>query len=175
MSDLTDHRRVPPEFDPDVSITHVKYEYDMAVATATLLSQGRDRTTAETFALLESFLVHARNLHDFFRPRSEAAIANRENPRHFSAGSVWALDFVPGFGVETFDAAAIATINRWLQHLTTWRQEDDDHPGWSPSMLANIYASIDEFLDTLLDQGHRGLLIPTHQAAADLLRPAGLV
>jgi hypothetical protein len=172
---MTDPRAVPPVFDPDASITHVKYEYDMAVATATLLSSGRDRSIAETYALLESFLVHARNLHDFFRPRSEAALANRENPRHITAGSVWAHDFVTGFGVETFDAEAIATINRWLQHLTTWRQNHDDHPGWSPSMLADIYRSMDEFLDALPNQWHRELLRTTHQAAADLLHPAGLV
>lgn len=132
---MTDQRPVPPDFDPDASITHVKYEYDMAVATATLLSSGGDRSTAETFALLESFLVHARNLHDFFRPRSEAAIANREYPRHFSAGSVWALDFVPGFGVETFDAEAIArstdgssTSRRGDRSTTTIR--DGHHRCW---------------------------------------------
>lgn len=75
----------------------------------------------------------------------------------------------------TADAEAIATINRLLQHLTTWRQNHDDHPGWSPSMLADIYTSMDEFIDALPNQEHSTLLGTTHETAADLLRPTGLV
>jgi hypothetical protein len=167
--------RQPPPFDALLSINAVKYEYDMAHATAVLLAGGESYQPAEAFAILESFLVHARNLHDFFRPRTASTITDRaENPRSFQSGSVWALDFVPDFGVETYDREVIEKINRWLQHITTWRQEEEEHPRWSPSMLLGIYESMNEFLAHLDDKFNQRLL-ETHHQVTELLRAARLL
>jgi hypothetical protein len=167
--------RQPPPFDALLSIDAVKYEYDMAHSTAVLLAGGESYQPAEAFAILESFLVHARNLHDFFRPRTESAIINRAtNLRSSHSGSVWALDFVPDFGVETYDREVIEKINRWLQHVTTWRQEEEEHPRWSPSMLLGIYESMNEFL-AQLDGEYRQRLLGTHHQVGEFLRAAGLL
>ncbi len=102
------HDRTPPAFDPDRSILAVKYEYDMAMATAARLMSGKSYDPAEQFAILEAFLVHARNLYDFFLPRRDTQISDRaENPNSRNAGSVWAHDFLPGFGVEVYEREVI--------------------------------------------------------------------
>lgn len=159
-----------PAFDPDLSINAVKYEYDMALGTAGSLA---GRTTAEDFAMLESFLVHARNLHDFLRPRRARDIKDRVNPRSFKHGSVWACDFVTGFGRDTFETELVASMNRRLQHITTWRQ--GEHIGWYRGpMLQSLFESMALFISELeLPLAER--LRPTHEAAERALRAAGLL
>jgi hypothetical protein len=68
----------------------------------------------------------------------------------------------------------IEKINRWLQHVTTWRQEEEEHPRWSPSMLLGIYESMNEFL-AQLDGEYRQRLLATHHQVGELLRAAGLL
>ena len=72
MSDDQDEELAerPPTFDPTASVKAIKYEYDMALATAWHGTRKWEDTAVE-FALLESFLVHARNLHDLLRPRTK--------------------------------------------------------------------------------------------------------
>lgn len=159
-----------PTFDPVLSINALKYEYDMALATAGSLA---GRSTAEDFAMLESFLIHARNLHEFLRPRRARDIRDRENPRSFKHGSVWACDFVTGFGLDTFERELVASMNRRLQHITTWRQ--GEHIGWYRGpMLRSLCESMAEFvaaLEPALAEGLRS----THQAVAGALREPGLL
>ncbi len=170
-------RSQPPTFDPALSIRAVKYEYDMVVATASHMFGHKAKprySAAEEFALLESFLVHARNLHDFLKPRTNAALRERETrPRSQYSGSVWACDYVPEFGVETFDLETTAAINRWLQHVTTWRQEDEDHPGWRYlSMVHEVGKAMDEFLAADPGSEMKAAMTPTHRKAAELLAQA---
>lgn len=165
----TDEQRAPA-FDPALSINAVKYEYDMALATAGSLA---GRTTAEDFAMLESFLVHARNLHEFLRTRRPRDITERENPRSFKHGSVWACDFVPGFGRETFEAEVVASMNRRLQHITTWRQ--GEHLGWYRGpMLRTLYESMGLFISEL-EPPLSDRLQPTHEKVERALRAADLL
>jgi hypothetical protein len=159
-----------PAFDPNLSINAVKYEYDMALATAGSLA---GRTTAEDFAMLESFLVHARNLHEFLRPRRPRDIKERENPRSFKHGSVWACDFVKGFGRDMFQTELVESMNRRLQHITTWRQAE--HVGWQRGpMLRSLYESMDLFISELESQ-LVGRLQPTHEDIGRALRAANLL
>lgn len=137
-----DVRREPsaPDFDPEMSITGIVYEYRMVIATAQILASGNERGTVIEVAVLESFLVHARNLHGFLRlPKS----------RRGRPGDYWACSFVDGFGVEVFDTATVQKINRWLQHITTWRYEDDQHPRWdSIAMFGALVDGMDQFLES---------------------------
>ena len=65
---------------------HVRYEVEMLLATAYLLSKGVE-PSAVRFALVESFLIHARNLIVFF---SQDRPARPQHPQ-----DVWASDYVP--------------------------------------------------------------------------------
>lgn len=157
----------PPPFDKVRSIKTIKYEYDMALATA--IRVGRDWPEEEAaiqFALLESFLVHARNLHEFLRPRTQWS---RKRP-----GDFWACDFTNGFGYAVFDQEIVNAVNRWLQHITTWRYEDD-HARWHPlEMLVSIYKAMDAFLAKLAEDLARRLR-GTHCQVGDALAKAGLL
>ena len=153
-----------PAFDEAKSINAIKYEYDMALATAVRI--GREKDGAIQFALIESFLVHARNLHDFLRPRTA-------NSRKL-LGDFWANDFVAEFGYEVFDQEMVNTINRWLQHLTTWRYADD-HAQWHPGpMLASIYRGMNAFLADLGEEVRSGLRA-THGRVGEVLRKGDLL
>ena len=155
-----------PEFDPDEALNAVKYEYDMAAETALLAATSTERPSAEAFALLESFLVHARNLHDFFRPNSGS--------RNRRPGDFWASDFVDGFGVETFPQEVVDEMNRRLHHITTWRQ-GNDHVGWHPlPMLMRVYRSMEEFLEQL-DNDLGAHIGNRHRRVAETLRSANLI
>ncbi len=151
-----------PEFDRVKSLTAVKYEYDMAHATAALLLEKWEPAAVE-FALIESFLVHARNLHDFCLPRT--------TDRREWDSDIRAYDFTDDFGVETFDIDTIETINRWLHHITTWRH-GSEHPGWFPfPMMLAIHESMNTFLETLHDVELVGILAVTHSSVAKTIRP----
>ena len=116
----------------------------MLVATSRLwIERARQPDSALDFAVLESFLVHARNLHEFLRPRKD-----KEKDRR--PGDYFASDFVDGFETEVYDEATIQNINRWLQHLTTWRYEDDEHPEWSlPKLLTPVVEGMGAFVGVL--------------------------
>lgn len=169
---MAGHSPPAPPFDPEQAINAVKYEYDMALATAVLLSNNVHDSAAAAFAVLESFLVHLRNLNEFFLPRNDKQIQARKNPRSFSHGSIWALDFVEGFGRRTLEPEVVETINRRLQHLTTWRQLEN--PGWQPSLLKEVYLAMDEFF-VRVDEDSRQRLLQTHKRVTTLLQTVGLV
>jgi hypothetical protein len=155
-----------PEFDPSKAIEAVKYEYDMALVTARLLTATSKPVTVTHYAILESFLVHVRNLHDFFMPRTDDDLSKRRNPNSLKHSDIWATDFAPGFGRRTLNREVVSTINHFLQHLTTWRQLDN--PGWDPALLTQVYASMSAFLD-VLDDTYRKRLLQTHRSVGALL------
>jgi len=67
----------------------------------------------------------------------------------------------------------IDSINRWLQHITTWRYADD-HARWhSGPMLADLYEGMDAFIDGLDELASP--LLETHSKVRDLLLRAGLL
>jgi hypothetical protein len=150
----------PPIFDADQSIRGLLYEYSMVVETALVMTtQGFDNPAID-YALLESFLVHARNLHEFLRP-------HKEDDRR--PGDYWSSDFVNEFGVTIFDATSVQKTNRWLQHLTTWRYDDDEHPAWPVNeMLREIVQGMDAFLREI-DPQLASPLTETHRSARTLI------
>ena len=66
-----DVRREPsaPEFDPEMSITGIVYEYRIVIASAHILASGKELSTVVGLAVLQSFLVHSRNPHRLLRQR----------------------------------------------------------------------------------------------------------
>lgn len=125
--------RAVPEIDLDKSMAALKYEYDMAYETAVRANQILRPSTHDEFvlaiALLESFLVHARLLHEFFAGKGRFPTDLR------------ASDFVLGYTDTVYDTTTIDSINRALQHLTVYRQ--DGHIPWYPmSMLEMLVAAM---------------------------------
>ena len=156
--------RKAPEFDPK-DVRGLLYEYRMLVATSRLWIEGAEQPDSPVdFAVLESFLVHARNLHEFLRSRKE-----KEKDRR--PGDYFASDFVDGFEFEVYDKATVEKINRWLQHLTTWRYEDDKHPEWSlPKLLAPVVEAMGAFLGVLETESDKAsALIDCHDSAKPVM------
>lgn len=155
-------RRMPsqaPEVDP-TDVRGLLHEYSMLVQTGLLIADvALEKNHLVQNALLESCLVHARNLHDFLGPP----------PRNPRPGDYFASDFVEGFKVEVFDRVTVNKINRWLHHLTTYRYRDDDHPSWqvNEDIVCPIVGAMDRFLDSL-DTDIAAPLNPPHRAGRKL-------
>ncbi len=129
-----------PEADP-TDVRGLLYEYGMIVSTAGLWANvGSWGNNVVQNAIMESCLIHARNMQDFLGPP----------PARPRKGDYFAADFVQSFEVVVFDPEVIKKINRWLHHLTTYRYRDDDHPSWSVSeILPRIVQAMDQFLGSL--------------------------
>jgi len=132
-----------PVFDAAGSINAIRYEYQMAVETAARVPSIPSRANLDAFiravALLESFLVHARNLDGFLSDRG------------WLDTDVNASDFVDGYVERPLADDLVGSINRRLQHITTYRQED--HVGWAPiAILQPIASSMGRFIEQLADE-----------------------
>ncbi len=132
-----------PAFDAAESVNAIRYEYQMAVETAARVPSIPSRASLGEFvravALLESFLVHARNLDGFLSDRG------------WLDTDVNASDFVDGFVERPLEEELVRSINRRLQHITTYRQ--DDHVGWAPiTILQPIASSMGRFIEQLADE-----------------------
>jgi hypothetical protein len=130
-----------PAFDAAKSIAHVRWEWSVLVAAWAWLADNepdpddRDGGMAGV-ALLEASLMHARNLHEFFG----------ETRRHPS--DTRAADF--GFHRAVFEDDLVTDINRWVQHLTTWRYNDHEYPTWSATtVLLPVTDAMGDFLTEL--------------------------
>lgn len=96
-----------PAFDPS-DVRGVLYEYGMLLKTAEMWAYTDWGTnSAAQYAIMESCLVHVRNLHDFLGPQ----------PRKPRQGDYFASDFIHEFAVEVFGEETVNKINRWLHHL----------------------------------------------------------
>lgn len=126
---------------------HVRYEMDMLLATGSLL--GKDvEPSAVRFALIEAFLVHARNLIVFFsqdRPKE---------PKH--PDDVWASDYVSQWRSSSgqTEAKMLSTlykerIDQTVAHLTSKRVEQA-LKDWDVGQIANDLRAIWESFIGLL-------------------------
>jgi hypothetical protein len=72
-----------------------------------------------------------------------------------------------------FQTELVESMNRRLQHITTWRQAE--HVGWQRGpMLRSLYESMDLFISELESQ-LVGRLQPTHEDIGRALRAANLL
>ena len=101
---------------------HVRYEMDMLIGTNRLIPQKWE-TNAVQYALIESFLIHARNLIVFFAD-------DRREKNNFPK-DVWASDYEPTWkGSEgQKDAGKLRDmykdrIDKTVAHLTTTRIQE---------------------------------------------------
>ena len=67
---------------------------------------------------LESFVIHARCLEEFFCSKS-----TRE-------GTMWATDFIPGFKAPGLNHVDLARMHREVAHLTYHRKRPGERGGW---------------------------------------------
>jgi len=155
-----------PKFDREKSMSGLCYEYYMLRSAAALLHHRFTGDPVLHSAVLESFFVHARNLHDFLG-------FHREKDRR--DGDYWASDFVDGFQEEVFDKDTVQKINWWLHHLTTWRYDTPKKPEWPfISMLRDVVECMEAFLkEEPADQHLAEPLLQHHQAAKTFLKQSG--
>ena len=121
------------------SIEAIRFEYqitvEMAARARATLSDDFEVFITE-LAFLESYLVHARSLHEFLSSRG-----SRDT-------DIQASRYVDGFLEKPLDENAVEHVNRRLQHLTTHRQ--GDNVGWTPAdTLPQIVESMGRFIDEL--------------------------
>jgi hypothetical protein len=149
-----------PRFDGERSIPGLRYEYDRAVAYAIMLVKPTPVLNPIMYdALLESFGVHVRNLHEFFQ------LEKRKD------GDYRASCFYEDFQRTVFDEDTVKKINWWLQHLTTWRYDLPKKPQWRiPNMLNRVVVCMDDFLnEDPSDQDLLEPLVAPHEVAKEFL------
>jgi hypothetical protein len=125
---MTTLPREPPE-------ASVRYELDRLVAYADRLARRREGDDQEiTFALIEAYLVHYRNLLDF--------LTSRGRP-----DTIKANEYVEGFTCDLDENGELRqTINRALTHLSRDRGSYQQ-PRWKyRQMLADLTAAWNSFI-----------------------------
>ena len=111
---MTTNKKPAPHLKEEFFTHHLPHEIEMFRATYELARAARP--AAEHEALLESFLLHARNLIEFFQDRPSCDF----DPRMFTSGSYQVnRDFVAD--------SVLPRLNRQIGHLTVKRttQEAD--------------------------------------------------
>jgi hypothetical protein len=109
---VTTNKKPAPHLKEEFFSQHLPYEIDMLRATYELARAPKP--AAEHDALAESFLMHARNLIEFFQDRPSCDF----DPRMFTVGSYQLnKDFVA--------EQVLPRINRQISHLTVKRPSHD--------------------------------------------------
>jgi hypothetical protein len=106
-----------PEFPPLAdALDHPLYEMEMLVATRCEISRTDNPTVRN--ALLESFVIHARALAEFF--------GDKKNTKQSPERHNWsAKDFVPGWTKSNMDGELINRMNREVCHIGKSRQRPE--------------------------------------------------
>lgn len=127
---MTTNKKPAPHLKEEFFTHHLPHEIEMLRATYELARAARP--PAEHEALVESFLLHARNLIEFFQDRPTCDF----DPRMFTAGSYQLnRDFVA--------EGVLPRINRQVGHLTVKRTtQEADRPG--PRDWALILRALEE-------------------------------
>ena len=127
---MTTNKKPAPHLKEEFFTHHLPHEIEMLRATYELARAARP--PAEHEALVESFLLHARNLIEFFQDRPTCDF----DPRMFTAGSYQLnRDFVA--------EVVLPRINRQVGHLTVKRTtQEADRPG--PRDWALILRALEE-------------------------------
>lgn len=150
---------------------HLLYEIEMLVMTHHLRRSPCDRSSANvalpalSYALLESSLIHVRNLAGFFwndgtDPRD--VYAREFFPDHERHRSVCLLE-----GSLLTNPETRPRIDKFLAHLT-WTRTTDSNPNWDvDKLLAELWALVRAFAQTA-PQEH---LCESFRATVDRLEP----
>jgi hypothetical protein len=155
---VTTNKRPAPHLKEDFFTEHLPYEISMLRATYELARA--QKPAAEHNALVEAFLLHARNLIEFFKDRPACDF----DPRMFTnAGYQLNKDFVAD--------SVVAKINRQTSHLTAKRisnAADELGPRDWALILRALETEISRFAKALTkDYAAKWLL---HQQAAPAAR-----
>jgi hypothetical protein len=124
---------------------HVKYEIHMLMATASFLSKyagAADQVTQNAY--IESFVLHLRNLIDFFYPPQDAK--DLMLAEHYVSSVANWNDTRPAMTERLLDAKRRA--NKLAAHLSYKRIVTDKRWGWA-AILAELQRLISCFLSNL--------------------------
>ena len=153
------------------------YEIDMLRETAGQLEKDKWQGNFHKWVVLESFLLHFRNLIEFFgRPDPRGTDLSIQKPEGFwtdaanrPADAVLARLRNPDLWAKYEGTNNPYSISKYLQHCTEHRVDAKD---WAVSDMYNeIRVAVDEF-ERLLPDTTRPWTQPTIQAGAVLLGPA---
>ena len=157
---MTTNKKPAPHLKEEFFTHHLPHEIEMLRATYELARAARP--PAEHEALVESFLLHARNLIEFFQDRPTCDF----DPRMFTAGSYRLnRDFVAD--------GVLPRINRQVGHLTVKRTtQEADRPG--PRDWALILRALEEEIARFtkaLRRDYAEKWSPQQQPKAEALEP----
>lgn len=134
---------LPPSFtsasaasrDMRLALRQVLYEIQMAAETAAALKPTPGRSQFGNNVILESFVVHARNLFEFFYETSISK--TRIKPRHF----------FPWTQCVCSDRALFAKMHADVIHLGYGRKPPGDARDWTPyQVMTHLLKPATEFL-----------------------------
>jgi len=123
-----------PQSNRPEALHHVLYEFQMLHWAGTQLWAGMQSGLMKN-ALLESFLVHARCIEEFFRCASKYPNTMKSS------------DFALSLPVDAKCAEEIKRMHKELAHLTYERKRSPEAPGWDTKGIARqLIARCLEFL-----------------------------
>lgn len=121
---------------------NVKYEFDMLEWTYLRLSNDRASSKEEMNAYIECFLIHARNLTDFFAPRRSTQNDDVLANHFFDNSEVWKSH---ESNLCQYIKSQRSDINKTLAHLTYHRVKPKQWEG------ARIYDELRKAKDLFLE------------------------
>jgi len=115
-------------------IEDLQYEIDMLIGTSELLENNNTDLGEVIFnALLESFLVHARNLYDFLRNKK------------YKDDDVLANHFKPESESITIKSINEDRFNKEIMHITTRRPTDFSNKKWDyPQIKVDLCTALNK-------------------------------
>ncbi len=136
----TPARPTKPEADLAQELDHPLYEIWMMLEATKALRFGLKSSLQMNFEL-ESFVIHARCLDEFFASRST------------QADSMWATDFILNFSVAGMDGADLSRMHGEVAHLTYRRKKSGDRGEWAINRVGTpIFEASLKFLKELKDR-----------------------
>lgn len=125
---------------------HLKYEFDMLCYTENEIASGLS-TQPQANVLLESFLIHVRNLNDFFYPknsRNDDAVAADFHSSWKPAPSNILTD------------PLIERIHKEVAHLTWKRKSDSKDKEWDYKSIADEFRRLMEEFEKQINPSAKG-------------------
>jgi|SRR5581483_2331370 len=152
------------------------YEIDMLREAARQLEKNKFQNDFHGWAILETFLLHFRNLIEFFgRPGPRASDLSIEKPDNFWTDPATRPTADVLAGLHNYDLWTkyegthnAYSISKYLQHCTEHRIDAKDWP--VSDMYNELSRTLEEF-ERLLPDKKRPWMISTVQPAATLLGP----
>lgn len=152
-----------PQRSPDdlrKMLSHLDYELGMLGWSANKVRPLRDDMEAEekiaVVGALESFLIHARNLYDFFYEDKKKQDSDVLAADFFEDTGTWKTNRPNRTDLPKVDSRPmIGAINKYLAHITWDRVDGDSTPTWPVAEILTNLKSADELFRNLVPREYR--------------------